>query len=201
VIANTFLDDGSEGAALGPVELLQPLANPHHGWRNMNVVALPHDEPAMRFAFVVANPDREVPVELRLKVEEVRGEAALGLAERELLRSGPLRKIKPILSPLATRRLVFEDGGKNGENGGNGENGEHGQHGEHGGHGHGGHGESHPSAEASVRLEPGQVVDRSLRAQFDRRETVGNLHTFDITTFDPKGVIQGGFRLLAIFAT
>jgi len=46
--------------------------------------ALPHDEPAMRFAFVVANPDREVPVELRLKVEEVRGEAALGLAEREL---------------------------------------------------------------------------------------------------------------------
>jgi hypothetical protein len=171
VIANTWLNDGSEGAQMASTDSLDPLGNQHHGWRNINVLAMlggARQTREVMFAFEVANPDRKNPAELVLAMHEAASNRAIGGPERALLASGPYRNLKIVPSNQRTQHFVIQ-GPK-----------------------------IEPAPRTQLVLAPGETRKFSVMAQFGVGEVLGNLHTFDLVTTTPKGLVNGAIRLLAL---
>jgi len=172
VCTNTWLDDGIEGAPLGQADPFQVTTNPHHGQRNINVVAMELKiipGTPMAFRFNAINPNLKEEETFVLTVQEVRGSAAIGRAERALIRSGQWAEIKPLLARTRLRGLGFVGGEI-----------------------------EQPTTEARLHLKPGEAREMELLAYLNPREEVGSTRVFDIVQYSQRGVPVGGVRVLSL---
>lgn len=167
IAANCFSDGGDGASVIG--EPLKICCDSHHAQRNIAIKAVGRSK-AMRFRFQVANPDLDEERLFFIHVEEVRGRGAFGRAEREQVRSGPLRKLDLRKSRFRPLALHFEGD------------------------------DIKPGQEVEMVLRPKEPRVLELVAEFNEREQIGNFHTFDIIERTDDGDVVGGARVLAVIA-
>jgi len=145
--ANCFADTPVDGQALPPSGF-KFCCDSHHGQRNIAVREI--EGRRMEFRFFAANADQEQPLDAVLEVREVRGKAAFGQNERQLVRSGPLAELPLYRSRFRIVRMALRGEG------------------------------FEPGPKTRVRLKPGERREVALQAEFNPREAKGNFHTLDV---------------------